>query len=108
MSRNNNYTTDDLSNFAYLNENYRLIATALSRQTKLKDSKQTNFIGKIEGQTYRATILFIIEKIRRNCFPVFAKFCQYHIKMEMQEIVNLLNNSKNKCSKFSMKKMVRH
>ena len=35
MSNNNNYTTGNLLDFAYLKENYRLIATDLSKQTKL-------------------------------------------------------------------------
>ena len=37
MSKDNDYTTDNLLDFAYFRENYRLIAIALSKQTKLKD-----------------------------------------------------------------------
>ena len=37
MSKNNGYTTGNLLNFAYFKENYRLIATDLSKETKLKD-----------------------------------------------------------------------
>ena len=37
MSRNNDYTTGNLLDFAYFKENYRLIATDWSKQTKLKD-----------------------------------------------------------------------
>ena len=37
MSRNNDYTTGNLLNFAYFRENCRLLATDLSKQTKLKD-----------------------------------------------------------------------
>ena len=37
MSRNNDYTTGNLLNFACFRENYRLLATDLSKQTKLKD-----------------------------------------------------------------------
>ena len=37
MSRNNDYTTGNLLNFACFRENYRLLATDLSKQSKLKD-----------------------------------------------------------------------
>ena len=37
MSNNNNYTTGNLLDFAYYKENYKLIATDLSKQTKIKD-----------------------------------------------------------------------
>ena len=42
MSRNNDCTTGNLLDFAYFKENYRLIATDLSKQTKLKDPQQIN------------------------------------------------------------------
>ena len=62
MSNNNDYTTGNLLDFAYYKENYRLIAIDLSKQTKLKDPQQINFIGKIEDQNDGATMIFIIEK----------------------------------------------
>ena len=62
MSNNNHYTTGNLLDFAYFTENYRLIATDLTKQTKLKDPQQINFSGKIEGQNNGATMLFIIKK----------------------------------------------
>ena len=34
----------------------------MSKQTKLKDPQQINFIGKIEDQNHEATMIFIIEK----------------------------------------------
>ena len=37
MRNNNDYTTGNLLDFAYFKENYKLIATDLSKQTKLKD-----------------------------------------------------------------------
>ena len=46
---NNNYTTGNLLDFAYYKENYKLIAIDLSKQTKIKDLQQINFIGKIEA-----------------------------------------------------------
>ena len=37
MSRNNDYTTGNLLDFAYFKENYKLIVIELTKQTKLKD-----------------------------------------------------------------------
>ena len=62
MSNNNDYKTGNLLDFAYFKENYKLIAIDLSKQTKLKDLEQINFIGKLENQEPRATMFFIIEK----------------------------------------------
>ena len=62
MSSNNDYTTGNLLDFVYFKENYKLIAIDLSKQTKLKDPQQFNFIGKLEGQNNGATMFFIIEK----------------------------------------------
>ena len=61
MSNNNDYMTGNLLDFAYYKENYRLIAIDLSKQTKLKDPQQINFIGKLLN-THGGTMFFIIEK----------------------------------------------
>ena len=47
MNNKNDYTTDNLLNFAYFKEKYKLIAIDLSKRTKLKDPKQINFIDKL-------------------------------------------------------------
>ena len=47
MSNNNNCMTGNLLDLAYYKENYKLIAIDLSKQTKIKDPQQINFIGKI-------------------------------------------------------------
>ena len=47
MSNYNDYTTSNLLDFAYYKIIYNLIATDLSKQTKLKDPQQINFIGKL-------------------------------------------------------------
>ena len=60
MSNNNNYTTGNLLDFAYYKENYKLIAIDLSKQTKIKDPQQINFIGKIEIQDNGVTMFSII------------------------------------------------
>ena len=67
MSKNNDYTTGNLLDFAYYKKNYRLIATDLSKQTKLKDPQQINFIGKLSKNT-GATMFFIIEKPEETTF----------------------------------------
>ena len=68
ISKNNDYTTSNLLDFAYFKENYRSIAIDLSKQTKLKDPQQINFIGKLEGQNNGATMFFIIEKSEETTF----------------------------------------
>ena len=40
MSNNNDYTTGTLLDFAHFKEHYKLIATDLDKQTKLKDPQQ--------------------------------------------------------------------
>ena len=47
--------------------NYRLIAADLSKQTKLRDPQQINFIGKLEKDD-GATMFFIIEKSEETTF----------------------------------------
>ena len=68
MKNNNDYTTGNLLDFGCFKENYRLIATDLSKQTKLKDLQQINFIRKIEGQNNGVTMFFIIEKSEETTF----------------------------------------
>ena len=66
ISRNNDYTTGNLLDFAYFEKDYRLIAIDLSKQPKLKDHEQINFIDRLEKQGSKnnngATMFFIIEK----------------------------------------------
>ena len=52
MSRNNDYTTGNLLDFAYFRENGRLISIGLGKPTKLKDPQQINFIRKLENQAH--------------------------------------------------------
>ena len=67
MSNNNDYTTGNLLDFAYYKKHYKLIAIDLSKQTKLKDPQQINFIGKLLKNT-GATMFFIIEKSEEPTF----------------------------------------
>ena len=75
--RNNDYTTGNLLDFVYFKENYRLITTDLSKQTKLKDPQQINYIGKLENQAHGATMFFIIEKSVETTF----KFLQNSVNI---------------------------
>ena len=68
MSNNNDYTTGNLLDFAYYKKNYRLIVIDLSKQTKLKDLQQINFIGKIKGQNNGVTMFFITERSEETTF----------------------------------------
>ena len=47
LSNNSDYTTGNLLDYVYYKKHYRLISTDLSKQTKLKDPQQINFIGKL-------------------------------------------------------------
>ena len=40
----------------------------MSKQTKIKDPQQINFIRKLENQAHGATILFITEKSEETTF----------------------------------------
>ena len=67
MSNKNNYTVGNLLGFAYFKENYKWIATDLSKQTKLKDPQHINFIGKLDKNN-GAKVFFIIKKSEETTF----------------------------------------
>ena len=67
MTNNNDYTIGNLLDFAYFKENYRLITSDLSKQTKLKNPQQINFIGKLSRRS-GATMFFITEKSGETTF----------------------------------------
>ena len=67
------YTTRHLLDLAYYKENYWLITIDLSKQTKIKDPQQINFIGKIEGQDNGVTMFFIMrgqKKLLLNFYKI--------------------------------------
>ena len=68
LQKSHDCTTGNLSDFAYFQENYKLVATDLSKQTKLKDQQQINFIGKLERKNSKATMFFIIQKSGKSTF----------------------------------------
>ena len=53
--------------FLIFKKNYKLIATDLRKQTKLKDPQQISFIGKLDKDN-GATMFFIIEKSEETTF----------------------------------------
>ena len=65
MTNNNDYATCSSLYFQYFKKDYKLIAIDLSKQTKLKDPQQINFIGKL---LKTATVFFIIEKSKETTF----------------------------------------
>ena len=103
MSNNNDYTTGNLLDFVYFKENYKLIAIDLSKQTKLKDPQQINFIGKLDKDN-GATMFFIIEKSEETTFNFSQNSVTIIQIMETQKIVNLLNGYDNENSNFATKK----
>ena len=70
MSYNNDYMTGNSLNFAYYKENYKLIATDLSKQNKVKDPQPINFTGKTEEKNNAVTLFFIIDKSEETTFEI--------------------------------------
>ena len=70
MSNNNNYTTGNLLDFAYFKKYYKSIACDLSKQPKIKDPQQINFIGKLLRNT-GSTMFIIIERSEETTFEFF-------------------------------------
>ena len=66
------YTTGSLD-FVYFKKHYKLITIDLSKQTKLKDPQQINFVGKLLKNT-GATMFFIIEKSEETTFNFSQSF----------------------------------
>ena len=50
MSRNGDYTTENLLNYLYHQNYYKLIGIDLSRQANKNIRQQINFTGKLEKQ----------------------------------------------------------
>ena len=73
LSNNGDYTTGNLLDYAYYKKHYKLIAIDLSKQTKLKDPQQINFIGKLLRNT-GATMFFIMGKSEETTFNFTQNF----------------------------------
>ena len=81
MSNNNDYTTtDNLLDFAYFLKNYRLIATDLSKETKLKDPQQISFIGKLLNGAILGAKFFSLSKNQKKLLLIFHKILSQSYK----------------------------
>ena len=73
ISRNNEYTTGNLLDYAYFKKYFKLIAIDLSQQQALQENEdliqQINFIGKLEEA---ANVFIIIEK-KENTILEFSQ-----------------------------------
>ena len=71
ISRNNEYTTDNLLDYDYFKKHHKLIAIDLSKQQVLQENEdliqQINFTGKLE----EATNVFIIIEKKENTILEF-------------------------------------
>ena len=65
ISRNDDYTTGNLSNYLYHQNYYKLISIDLSRQTNKNIPQQINFTGKLEEDN-GVIMLFIAEKQQKS------------------------------------------
>ena len=69
MSKNNNYTAGNLSDYEYFKDHYKLIPIDLSKQTELENpdlKQQIKCTGRLEENN--ATMFFIIEKKEETTF----------------------------------------
>ena len=73
ISRNNDYTTDNLLDYDYFKKPYKLIAIDLSKRQVLQENEdliqQINFIGRLENV---ANVFIIIEK-KENTILEFSQ-----------------------------------
>ena len=65
MSRNNDYTTENLLDYSYHQNYYKLIGIDLSKQTNTTIPQQINFTENLEKDT-SATMFFIAKKLKNS------------------------------------------
>ena len=68
---NNDYTTGNLLDFGYFKENCKLIAINLSKQIKLKDPQQINFIAKLDKDN--GATMSLLLKNQKKLLLIFYK-----------------------------------
>ena len=69
MSKNSNYTSNNLLDYEYFKDHYKVIVADLSKQTELENpdlKQQINFTGRLEKNN--ATMFFITEKKEETTF----------------------------------------
>ena len=75
MSKNNDYITDNLLDYEYFSQPYKVIAIDLSKQIQLENpdlKQQINFNGKLDED--KATMFFIIGKSKETTFEFSQNF----------------------------------
>ena len=72
MSKNDDYTAENLLDYLYHQNYYQLTGIDLSRQTNTSIPQQINFVGKLEEDD-GAVIFFIAGKEQKNCSKLFFK-----------------------------------
>ena len=80
ISKINEYTTGNLSDYDYFKKYYKLIAIDLSKQQVLQENEdliqQINFIGRLDiNADASANVFIIIEKKENTILEFFSKFC---------------------------------
>ena len=76
ISKNNDYTTDNLLDYEDFSKHCKLIAIDLSKPIELENldlRQKINFIGKLEAVKQQS---FSLLRNQKNSF----EFCEYHIK----------------------------
>ena len=79
MSKNNDYTTGNLLDFAYFKENYKPIATDLSKQTKIKDPQQIILLENLKTKIMEQQC-FSLLKNQKKLLLIFHKILQQSYK----------------------------
>ena len=79
MSKNNDYTTGNLLDFAYFKENYKPIAIDLSKQTKIKDPQQIILLENLKTKIMEQQC-FSLLKNQKKLLLIFHKILQQSYK----------------------------
>ena len=75
MSRNNDYTTGNLLDFAYFKENYRLTAIDLSKQIKLKSLNKLILLVNLKDKIMEQQC-FSLLKSQKKLLSIFNKIAK--------------------------------
>ena len=73
MSKNNDYTTDNLLDYEYFKDHYKLMAINLSKQIELENpdlKQEINFIGSLEKIMQPCSLLL---RKTKKLFLIFHK-----------------------------------
>ena len=99
MSGNDDYTTGNLLDFLYHQNDYKLIGIDLSRQTNTIIPQQTSFTGKLIGRRLWCDNVFLFLKRK---FSLDSLIVTEQYNTETLKVLNLLNEASD--SKFVTRK----